>query len=180
MDEKKDKVPWFIQARLDAQAALEDEVAQKRAFARALLFHPTDPYKAAIMVLGFENTGKALQIHLTWPLDQIVLQEQVRLIYEEGEETFLPSKLAVARRIFELAEGEHVPAKDRLAAYRLYAEMMEMVPRPSAIGVGHLTVNQQNNRVLVMKDHGTDDEHEQHTMRQQAKLIEAAREDNNE
>lgn len=178
MEEKAPNIiPWFIQAR---QAYEMDEIAQKKAFARALLFNPSDPYRAAITVLGMANTGKALQVHLTWPMDQIVINEQVRLIYEEGEETFLPNKVTVARRVFELAEQQNVVAKDRLAAYKLYAEIMDMVPKTGAIGVGHLTVNQNNNRVLVMQNHGSDEEHEQRTMKQQAKLIEVAKTDESE
>lgn len=148
----------------------------KLAYAGALLRNPTDPFKAALQVVGNSNTQFALLVSQTWPLDSVVIQHQKNLLKEFGEDTFLPGKLETARRIFNLGEDTTLAAKDRLAAYRLYALMRGYITDSVSVDASNTTVINQN-KVMIVKDHGKDDEWESAAERQQMRLINDARAD---
>lgn len=144
----------------------------KDAFANALLRTPHDPFAAALQLFG-NDTMKALQVSKAWVSDIYVLAKQAELLEQYGEDEFLPSKAMLARRVFELAEMPNKDAKDRLAAYRLYGELRGYISKDGTTVNVNATVN--NNRVMVIKDHGDEGEWETKAQRQQTKLIEHAR-----
>jgi len=155
--------PWAADSR--------DEDTLKDAFAAELLRTPNDPFKAAQKIVG--NTIRALQMSQDWPTDVYVLKRQVELIEEFGEDNFLPSKLTLARRIYELGETTTASISERLAAYRLYADLRNFIEKPSLINQNNLTVN--NNKVMVVQDFGSDDQWEETAKNQQMKLVSDAR-----
>jgi hypothetical protein len=150
---------------------MSDSDVLKDAFANALLRTPYDPFGAALSIFG-NDTMKALQVSKEWTHDFYVLAKQAELLEQYGEDEFLPSKTVLARRIFELAETSR-DAKDRLAAYRLYGELQGHIKKDGGTNVQFNNVT--NNRVMVIKDHGNDDDWERKAQKHQTKLIEHAR-----
>lgn len=139
------------------------DAEQKTAFAAALLRSPDDPFKAATQVFGdFQNQ---IQAATKWILDPFVKGEQLRLLTEKGEKAFLPSKEDQLKDIYMLAT-KSIDEEIRLKAHRLYAEIAGNIEKP---GTANVTVAVQN--VMVVKDHGSDDEWEQKAIKQQKILI---------
>lgn len=151
---------------------IEDNAVLKKAFAAALLYHPNEPFKAGAKVFPGNHT-RALTAAQVWVGDPEVLQFQVDLLEEFGEDNFLPNKVMLARRIFELGENERASIPERLAAFRLYADVRGFIEKAALIQNNNVTLNQ--NRVMVVKDHGTDDDWEVKVAAQQSKLIEHIR-----
>lgn len=143
----------------------------KDLFAAALLRQPDNPFAAACSVFGLD-TSRALQASAEWINDPYVLTRQAEMLETMGEEAFLPSKLSLARKVFQLAEATK-DAKDRLKAYELYGNIMGHIHKQTAIA--NVTNNVTTNKVMVIKDYGTDEAWEQKAREQQSKLIEHSR-----
>lgn len=150
----------------------EQENVLKDSFAAALLRMPDDPFRAAAQIFGLD-TIRCLHAAQIWVNDPYVLTKQAELLETLGEDSFMPSKLTLARRVYELAENPSTDKRERIKAYELYANIMGMIAKQSLIG--HQTNVMQNNRVMVIKDFGTDEQWEKATREQQTKLIEHAR-----
>lgn len=146
----------------------------KDLFAVALLRTPDDPFKAACAVFGLD-TGRALRASAEWVNDMYVLAKQAELLELHGEDFFMPTKLTLARRVFELAESANIDKKDKIKAYELYGNIMGFIAKQTAIA--NVTNNNTvvSNRVMVVKDHGTDEDWERKTVEHQSKLLEHAR-----
>lgn len=157
--------PW-VQDERDASTL-------KKAFAAALLRFPNDPFKAALQLFP-SNTLRALTVSQEWISDPFVLNAQSELIEELGEDHFLPSKLTLARRVFELGERERASQSERLAAFRLYAELRGFIEKPGFTVQNNTLINNQN-RVMVMTDHGSNENWEAKALEQQTKLVEHSR-----
>src|SRR6187551_2594919 len=106
----------------------DDESEEKTAFAVELLKYPSEPFKAALAVFG-ADTAKALRVAHFWPLDSFVREELDRLKTEDGELSFLPSKADLARALWDRAHGERTTNDDFTKMARLYAEIMDFVPK---------------------------------------------------
>lgn len=146
------------------------EAGRKKLFAYELLINPEESFKAALVVFG-DDTAKALQVSSAWPNDPEVKQYIEELKEELGEEYFLPSKADSAMIAYNIANDQKVPAEDRLKALRLYADIRGFIEKQGT------TVNNNiltSNKVMVVKDHGSDDEWENKIAQQQAQLIESA------
>lgn len=156
-----------------AVVKVEDDaetLALKVRFAEALLRDPLNSFRAACVVCG-NDTVRALKISSEWVYDLCVLQEQARLIEENGPDEYLPTKAEVCRRIY--AVGENATSGDeKLKAYKLYAEIRSFIAKPEG---GNVNVQVNNNRVMVMRDFGTDEQWETKAIAQQTKLIEHSR-----
>lgn len=144
----------------------------KDLFAAALLREPDNAFGAACKVFG-TDTISAMQAANEWPRDLYVLTKQAELLEQFGEESFLPNKMTLARKIFETAETTNIDKKDRLKAYELYGELMGFMPKQTAIA--NVTNNVTQNRVMIIRDYGTDEQWEIAAREQQMKLIEHAR-----
>lgn len=150
----------------------------KLAFARAWLKAPKNPFEAARTVFGL-NTGAALHAATNWTTDAEVLAECARLKEDEGAKSFLTSKEELARKILEAVEDPpletqggwqaRIPIEDKLKAFKLYAEVMGYIEKPQAV-INNNPVT--NNRVMVVKDSGSDEDWEKKAARQQKELIE--------
>lgn len=151
------------------EAVDPNEPELKARFAEALLRRPHDAFGAACAILG-NDTMRALRVSQAWPLDLEVLAVQADLLEKFGPDEFLPTKQEVARRIYNVGETA-ADAKDKLAAYKLYAEVRGFIQK--ADNVNNVVVN--NNRVMVLRDFGTDEQWETKAASQQAKLIEHSR-----
>jgi hypothetical protein len=145
----------------------DDEHALKERFVREWLLC-NDPFKAALSVIP-NDTGKALRISTEWPQDEYVLELRSEIIASEGSDAFLPSKDELAREIYLDAKTMRVP-EDRLKGFRLYAEIRGFISKP---GGNSTTVNNftDNRSVMVVKDHGSNDDWERKLAANQKKLI---------
>lgn len=112
-----------------------DESELKTAFAYELLRTPTEPFKAALAVFP-DDTSKALKVANYWPTDSFVRVELDRLKDEQGELAFLPTKADLARLIWERAQSQNTSNEDLAKLGKLYAEIMNFVPKASVAAVG--------------------------------------------
>lgn len=147
---------------------LSDEQELKKQFARELLKTPTEPFKVASRLFG-DDTGRALQVSHRWPHDPEVIGYMQTAIEDMGDLHFLPSKAEAARAAWELSQDQKLDTDNRLKALRLYADIRGYIERQ-----GGITVNQNNitqNKVMVVKDHGSNSDWENAAAAQQAKLI---------
>lgn len=145
----------------------EEIIAKKEQFAE-LLLRENEPFKVAL-VLYPDDTGRALEIAHKWPIDQQVLAFQQSLKDAEGEITFLPTKADTARLAWTVARNEErYDGETRHKFLKLYAEIRGFIEKPA------LNVNQTNNviqnNVMVVRDHGTDNEWESKLQNQQRTL----------
>lgn len=118
--------------QLQQQTQPADEAEHKTAFAVELLKSPADPFRAALAVFA-SNTNRALWVANHWPNDSFVKEEMQRLKEESGELSFLPSKADLARSLWERAHSERTSNDDFTKMARLYAEIMDFVPKVSKI-----------------------------------------------
>ncbi len=114
-------------------SVFENETALKKAFAAFLLKCPEDPYRAALAVIDTsKDAGPAMLAANLWPNDAIVKAEMARLLEEKGEFAFLPSKVELARSIWERAHRDGTEDADAVKLLKLYAEVMDFIPKPGA------------------------------------------------
>lgn len=114
---------------------------------------------------------------------ELIADDQVQARIKElrdtkGERAFLATKEDVAREIYKLATGranQQLEPKEKLAAFRLYSEVMGYIEKPQ----GGVSVTQNNlvQKVMVVKDFGTDAQWESAAVEQQRRLISEAAED---
>jgi hypothetical protein len=149
----------------------EDELKLK--FAAAMLRFPNDPFKAGLEVFG-TDTGRALYVASHWINDPLVCAEKQRILDDDGEMFGLPSKAEVARKVWDLATAERpMEDKDRLEMLKFYSSLRGFIEKPKdAAGEG--TTNIQANNVMIVRDHGTNEQWAEKLRRQQEVLIENA------
>ena len=112
---------------------IDEKVSRdKEAFVQAWLREP-DSFKAAAIVVGASNIGRALQISAEWVSDEWVLSRRQELLDEFGEGHFLPTKAAAARLALELHDKSRF-SEDKLKALRLFADIMGYIPKVDASG----------------------------------------------
>lgn len=151
---------------------MSDEQRLKVAFAAALLKHPQDMegrFKAALSVTS--DTGQALLMANKWIDDPAVKAEQQRLIENsnEGELDFIGTKAELAREVLTAAR-ESWDGEVKHKFYKLYADIRGFISKPDT----QVNVQVNNNRVMVVKDLGSNEEWEERARRQQGALIDAS------
>lgn len=151
-----------------------NEQEAKADFARALLRDPRHPLPVAISVVGERDMARAIEISRDWPNDAIVKKIQKELIKEFGESYFLPSKEDLARDVYEITRENKATVNEKLAAFRLYADIRGFIEKQAMNNIQNNTIVQ--NRVMIMPDYGSDDNWEEKLVTQQAKLIEHVKE----
>jgi len=144
-----------------------DESEQKKKFAIAVLHNPSDPFQCAKEIFG-EDPGKCLQVFQLWQEDIEVRQYQADYLREHGADATLPTKETLAREIYDVAHDGKVDVDTRLKFYKLYGDILGFINKPGST-VTHNT--QINNKVMVIKDHGTDENWEQNLIKQQQRLV---------
>ncbi|HEX2242719.1 MAG TPA: hypothetical protein VHK27_05615 [Gammaproteobacteria bacterium] len=158
----------------------EEILAKKERFAE-LLLRENEPFKVAL-VLYPDDTGRALRIAHEWPTDPQVKAFQQSAIDAEGEITFLPTKADAARLAWNMARDEGKFTEDRLKALKLYAEIRGFIEKP-AVNVSQTNNTLVQNNVMVVRDHGSDEEWSEKLRNQQKRLkadvIEHARDGTN-
>jgi len=166
--------PFVIEATQPAAVvqteSAEELIALKEKFAELSLREP-DAFKVAL-VLYPNDTGRALRVANEWPNDPQVKEIRQSLVdaEEDGETAFLPTKADASRLAWNIARDADKFTEDRLKALKLYAEIRGFIEKP-AVNVNNNIQNNVSMRVLVVKDHGTNDEWETKLRSQQKKLI---------
>lgn len=146
----------------------EQLLGLKTQFAELSLREP-DPFKVALVVFP-NDTGRALRVANEWPNDPEVktLRQAFVDSEEDGETAFLPTKAEAARLAWNIARDTERMTEDRLKALKLYADIRGFIEKPQ-VAVNNTVNNVQ--RVLVVKDYGTDDDWRTALRAQQKRLI---------
>lgn len=147
-----------------------EERAYKAQFAAALLREPHNPFKAAQEVFG-TDTGRALYAASKWLTDPEVLAARAGLLKTNGARAFLPTKEDCARELWAMATNERNPIEERTRVMSLYCDVMgykETAQKNS----GGITIT--NNKVMIVKDHGSDADWEARAAAQQHTLMNAS------
>jgi hypothetical protein len=143
----------------------------KERFAAALLRFEGKAFEAAKATFP-GDTNRAMLASSKWPDDPEVIEEMARLKAELGDEYFLPTRADLARALWRLSEDEKVEARERLLAYKTYADVLGFIAKPEAAST---TNNNITNKVLIVPASATAEEWESRLIARQAKLIDASR-----
>lgn len=144
------------------------ELEQKKLFAKALMKFPDDPFSAAKQVFGLD-TNKALSVYLKWPKDIDVLAFRAELMeVNGGVDRELPTKQKIASDVYQLSSDSSYSFDDRLKAYSLVCKILGYLDDSAKVNVQN---NNITNKVMVMRDHGSDEDWETKLMEQQRQLI---------
>jgi len=144
---------------------IESDLELKQQFA-TLLLRLNDPFLAAKTI--FEpDISRSLYVSQTWPFDPDVIKFKKTLLKQNGKAAYLPTKPEVASELHTIAKQE-LDTDYRLRAYELFAKIMGYIEKPGAI-----FNNVSNHNVLIVKDHGTDDEWAKKVLEQQNRLTHA-------
>jgi hypothetical protein len=143
-----------------------DESLRKK-FAAACMRFPDNAYQAAC-VISPTNFGIAAWIMHNWMGDPVVEREMLRLKAEDDSDglNFLPGKAQAAKAIWDKAQSCNDPETFG-KLMKLYAEYRGFIEKPGASSV---VVNVPQPRVMIVKDHGTDEEWAAKVAEQQARL----------
>lgn len=143
---------------------------QKEAFGVALGQFPGDAWKAALSIFG-EDTGKALTASQYWINDPIVIKAKNEYIENNGKALNLLSKEELAIKILALADTTTNDFRDRMNGYKLYAELMDFMPKVNNTQINDNRTMNVTNKVMLVPTHSTNDDWESKLLAQQEKLI---------
>lgn len=157
--------------RMDTMPAVlssDDEVLLTK-FAVALLKHPQDAngrFAAALSVTA--NTTKALIMANQWPdrPDLIAIQEKLIEQADEGELDLIGTKAEFARELLDQARTMFNP-QARAKMYELYAKVRNFLPKEGS----NVNVQVNQNKVMIVKDFGSDENWEKTAAAQQRALL---------
>ena len=133
----------------------------KKEFAKLLIKNPDDPFKCAKLL--FEpNMSLCFKVARHWPQDAEVVAFKNRQLIGGKYEMLMPTKSEIGMEVYAIAKNDK-QTEYRLRSYELFCKMMGYVQKDGA------TINNVNN-VMVVKDHGSDDEWESKLLQQQQAL----------
>jgi hypothetical protein len=147
---------------------------RKLAFAGFLFVRPNTPsgrFEAACLTFPDQcDDNLARTAAEEYPFDRVVIAELARL-NGEADDAALPSKAEQARAVYNMAQDASRSVTERLAAHKLYAELMGHIHKPTEGGGGGNTYI-DNRRVMLMPSAPSDpDEWERQAVAHQAKLV---------
>ena len=148
-------------------------IEDKRKFAKALLKH-TDKLEAAKVAFcpplcPKDDLGLLLHYANYLPNDMQVLEATKEILAETDEKEFLPTRRELVARLERIADD----SKDNdqvMKAVKMIADICGHVSKPGSGDTVSIT-QIDNSKVMVIKDHGTDEEWEVKAKAQQKKLI---------
>lgn len=141
----------------------DNESELKQAFA-ALFMRYGDPFKAALELFK-TDTPRALWVAMNWKDDGEVLQLKT-MLSSDDDMALLPTKFDAALAVWKLFEDDKLTAFERIAAWDRYAAIRGFIEKPST-GV---TVNVNENKVMLVTDHGNRDDWARKLAKQQHEL----------
>lgn len=141
--------------------------AYKRLYAAAMLRNPDNVYEAALEL--FEgNTAQAFRAVNLWTFDPDVIRYKRELKDEMGEEAFLPTKGEFCKLLWSRMQYSDDDNFHKIAD--VYAKTRGFYPEKNGANVEEMNVV---NKVMVIRDHGSDTSWSQGMLNQQA-LLQAA------
>jgi len=144
---------------------VDEELDLKRKFAHAVLKSIETPFKVAKSLVNSDIL--ALRISKEWTQDPEVIAEKERLIRTLGKKHFLPSKEELAKELYKTAvEATDFDTKHKF--YKLYAETQGMIEKP--VTNNNIAIQNTANRIMVIRETGSDDAWEKKLKAQQEKL----------
>ena len=147
-----------------AHAAItESSNATKLRFAEAFV-RSKNAATAALSI--FSSPSEALTQSNILPFDPLVIEEVKRLTEEIGEDGLMPSKASLAMAILKRAEGA-TDNEEYVKLMKLHCDIRGLIDKPGT----NVDVNVQLAPVMVMRDHGTDEEWQAKVSAQQSKLV---------
>lgn len=153
-------VPFVIKNPQEEQA---DQAKRKKLFAEQLLKDPSDPFKVALSIFG-SDTGGALLAAQEWPSDFEVIEYQQQLIKEQGELAFLPSIKEALRLAYDIASGKVTATAEMIKGLDIYMKGRDFYPKEAPL------IENNTNNVMVVYNHGSDENWEKNALQQQRKL----------
>ena len=138
---------------------MQTEEDYKNAFALEFFRNPSDPFKIACALFP-DNTSLALRVANEWPSDPFVLSCLDLLTVDA-----MPTEVDLCGEVWRKMKMTYDP-KDFATLAKLYAEIRGFIKKQETAQVNV----QVNNKVMVVKDHGTDEEWESKLVRQQTAL----------
>ena len=144
---------------MERSLVMQTEEDYKKAFASEYFKNPSDPFKIAC-VLFPDNTNLALRVANEWPSDSFVLA-----CLDALSDNDMPTEVDLCRKVWNKMEFTS-DAKDFATLAKLYAEIRGFIKKQESAQVNV----QVNNKVMVVKDHGTDEQWESKLIRQQTAL----------
>jgi len=144
------------------------ELEEKKAFAFQLIENPNDPFQAALNVFP-SNTTRALRIAHEWKNDKDVIEFKKQYLKSEDALKNVATKAELARETWRRLQA--IPAEEVDAFVKigdLFGKIMGYIQKPET----NVVVNNQiDNRVMVVKDLGTNEEWEVKAAAQQRNLL---------
>lgn len=150
-------------AALVTLPVIDDDV--KLRFAEAFV-RTRNAAKAAIEVIP-SNPGEAMRQAMLLPSDPFVIAEMERIKEDVPEASLLPSKCEIARQVLERANQPGVDNEEYEKLIKLYCSIMGHIERPGT----NVDVSVQVAPVMVVRDHGTDEQWAAKTAEQQRNLV---------
>lgn len=153
----------------------EETLKIKKLFAARLLQidldNPQEIFKVATEFRP-DHMGEALRIAQTWPQDPDVIAERIRLTNEGfGVDEKEKIKKECIDLLLAIARDKTKWPEDRIKAIKELGSISGIVQdNKTNINVNN-TTNVTQNRVMVVNNHGNDDEWEAQLMQQQEKLV---------
>jgi tRNA pseudouridine-54 N-methylase len=146
---------------------MSDDATQKEQYALALLDQPDrDPFKAAMRVFP-GDLARALVVSREWPQDVEVQARIGSMAPQEIDAKGVPTLNDLARETWKRVQK----CIDHETAFKGIKELRELLyPKERGTTVNNNTLV-DNRSVMVVTDHGTDDEWETKLRTQQEKLI---------
>lgn len=145
----------------------ESEAHLREAFVeyRARQLAKSDFEIASFVFQGLPNSAqRAGMAAIVWGQDLSILDE-VQERRRKGFDESIVSKDVLTAEVLAIARTDQVGVKERLEAYKLAATMNGFIEK------GNGGVNVQVNRVMIVKDHGSDDNWEESVKVQQQRLM---------
>jgi len=144
---------------------------EKKRYGHALAACPEDAFRAALTVYP-GDAGRALVVAREWANDPLVIEARDAAIEAAlSDEGPVIGKAGVAQMLLDIAREKLTDAKDRIGALDKIKEMYGYKTVGEG-GGGNTYID--NRSVMIVKDHGTDDEWSAKLRAQQDRLIEDA------
>jgi hypothetical protein len=148
-----------------------DTEDEKKRYGHALAVCPEDAFRAALTVYP-GDAGRALVVAREWANDPLVIEARDAAIEAAlNDDGPVIGKAGVAQMLLDIAREKLTDAKDRIAALDKINEMYGYKTVGEGTG-GNTYID--NRSVMIVKDHGTDDEWSAKLRAQQERLIEDA------
>lgn len=149
-----------------------ETVDEKKLFGKALGMYPGDAWTAACSVFS-DDPGKALNAAQNWVSDITVIEAKHEYLDANGKALNVLTKEELAKKIITLADTTTIDVRDRLNAFKLFAELMDYMPKPNNVNVNDNRQMHVTQHVMLVPTSNNDDDWAEKARVQQAKLVSA-------